>query len=94
MLTSTEFDDLSYIVYPNPTKENLYIEVSYSESHQFEHFKIVIQNTEGKILKERTIKNNHVLTLDVSSLSSGNYFIEILSPENEKIVQTKFIKEK
>ncbi len=73
----------NHVVFPNPAKDKLFIKDLILEINS-----ILIKDANGKIIK--TI-NTQVKSIDISSLSKGVYFIEIITLEN-KIVNS-FIKQ-
>ncbi|MCV9930270.1 T9SS type A sorting domain-containing protein [Flavobacterium sp. LS1R49] len=74
-----------YILYPNPVKDILNI----STKDDIELSSIQIYNFLGQLIM--VVPNaTHTKTIDVSSLSSGNYLIKIIS--NKGNSNTKFIK--
>ena len=80
-LSSEEFVKDEFTIYPNPTKDKIYFKDLKNIS------KVSIYDTTGKLLKSEIPKNNSV---DVSTLNSGNYFLEIIS--GGKTTKSKFIK--
>lgn len=91
-LSSKEFNEISLNVYPNPVIDNLYI--SNSEILQLEN-NIQIYDIEGrKINQTKADLENNSLVIDMGSLSSGLYFIQLQSKiEGTKIRTIKVIKE-
>ncbi|WP_367230660.1 DUF7619 domain-containing protein [Flavobacterium enshiense] len=86
-LNAQDFEFGKYIsVYPNPVKEVLNIETKQT----IEVTSISIYNTLGQLVL--VVPNaQDVKTVDVSSLTSGNYFIKVSSDKGTS--NTKFIKE-
>jgi hypothetical protein len=76
----------TYSVYPNPTKDKLAI----SSSNRDEVMNVEVMDINGKVLSSRELRSNDVI--DVSDISSGIYFVKIVSKENEA-TQIKFVKE-
>ena len=82
VLTTPEFQQSEFTVYPNPVKNELFIA---SESIPIE--KIVIYSMRGQtMLTSKNIANS----IDVSGLSEGLYFIEISSSKGRSV--QKFVK--
>lgn len=77
----------STIVFPNPTKENLNIELP---NNNYKKFAIV--NILGEVVKENTINNQKNLIIDMSNYKSGIYFL-ILEDNLGSIQSRKIIKE-
>jgi len=67
----------SVVVYPNPTESSLLFKSKESLSNQ----KVVVYNTNGQLVAEKTILNDN--SVDLSNLSSGIYVIQ-LSAEPKK----------
>ncbi|MNU70235.1 hypothetical protein D3C71_596370 [compost metagenome] len=78
--------EATYTVYPNPTKDKLAI----NSSNPTERMTVQVMDMNGKVLSTHQLLNNS--TIDVSSISTGIYFVRIIS-ETEKVTQMKFIKE-
>ena len=76
----------TYSVYPNPTKDKLAI----SSTNRDEVMKVEVTDINGKVLSTRELRSNEVI--DVSDISSGIYFVKIVSTDNE-VTQIKFVKE-
>lgn len=76
-----------YTVYPNPTKDKLTI----SSSNPSEVMNVQVMDMSGKVLSTHQLSGNSVI--DVSSVSTGVYFLRILSAETENATPIKFIKE-
>ena len=79
------------LVYPNPAKDELNIDISGLPEHH-EH-RIQITDALGHICMDRVIRGEgNVLTLGVSGLKAGIYVYSIYNAKKE-IVRNKFIKE-
>lgn len=74
LLSSDVFVLNNFSVYPNPTLNTLNINLQ--EDLIFE--KAIIYNTLGQVLKIETTKN-----IDVTNLSQGTYFIEVVSDKGK-----------
>ena len=81
-LKNQQFNTLDVQVYPNPVNKILNIQSKELPT------KIEIFDLNGRLLQSTPINNNQA---DVSSLSSGTYFVKIYSNENTGLV--KIIKE-
>ncbi|WP_194851180.1 T9SS type A sorting domain-containing protein [Nonlabens antarcticus] len=79
-LSSTDFDELSLKVFPNPTTS--LVEVNYKNSLQIEVFDLL----GSSLLKT---KNNSV---DLSNFSSGMYLMKIMDVQTNKSLLKKIIK--
>ena len=81
-LSVNENSTVDFKIYPNPASEKIFIS---SEEKQIESLNIISIKGE-KVFKITPINNQ----IDVSALSKGLYFIEIITPEGKNI--EKFIK--
>ena len=80
-LNNSETIEKLLSIYPNPTKDKIYFKDLKNIS------RINIYDATGKLVKSEIPSKN---SSDVSSLTSGNYFLEIIS--NGKTIKTKIIK--
>jgi hypothetical protein len=71
VLSSVNTDAISFKIFPNPAKDNLSIESDFPVS------KIRLLSVDAKLCFEKTDLNENKLTLDIRSLDSGIYFMEI-----------------
>ncbi|QHI34943.1 hypothetical protein IMCC3317_02880 [Kordia antarctica] len=82
ILSTQEFEvDNSIILYPNPTKNNIYITANNNIK------KIVLYDIQGRILMSKK-HNNNAVSLDISNQAQGVYFVKI---STEKGVNTEKI---
>ena len=84
-----EFYGKHLIIYPNPVKNNLIIKSSKSNTG---NLAIKIFNIEGKLLSTQNSEFEKQVSIDVSSLSIGIYFLNI-EDENGKTHVKTFLKE-
>lgn len=83
-----EINDVSTIVmYPNPASENLHLEFG-----NLDVSRVSIINLKGNLLNTYQNQNNKTMLLDVSSYSSGFYFVEIITVQGEKSYQKLMLK--
>lgn len=83
--TSLNEENISIpIVYPNPAVDQLSIKSIVPIRS------IVIYDSQGRKIMDENIQNKLQYTVDVSQLSSGNYFIRI--HDSEKVVDVKWVK--
>jgi hypothetical protein len=75
-------------IHPNPAKDELFI----TAQNTTENLKIKIFNIEGKFLAKQTLEVANKTSIDVSSLTSGIYFLNI-EDENGNTTIKKFIKQ-
>lgn len=73
-------------LYPNPTKEKVYLEVKGFEKG----VKAVLNDLQGRILKEIEI-NTERMEIDLNSLSSGVYYLKVFDERSTQAI--KIIKE-
>jgi hypothetical protein len=82
-LTSLKkYENISINIYPNPTKDLLYLEVL--NETNFETLEIF--NLQGQLIRQEEVKTN----IDVSNLPSGVYFLRLVG---DRVYQQKFVKE-
>ena len=77
-LANQQFSTSTFKVYPNPVKNLLNIQSKEVPT------KIEIFDTNGRLLQSTPISSNQA---DVSSLSSGTYFVKIYSKENSGVIK-------
>jgi len=82
-LSNETFKEDNLFIYPNPTSDMLYFDITGDISLE----KIEIYDTIGKKVLSSQINNNSV---DVSQLTAGVYFVKIYSGENQ--ITKKIIK--
>jgi len=82
-----ENPSFSILVYPNPTSENLSINISGYNKNDLSLF---IYSNSGEIIKYTTISNN-LNSIDINRLSNGIYYGMILNSQNKKIANFKFV---
>lgn len=90
-INRTENSTSTVVVYPNPTKDNITLQIQ-STSQQKMHIDII--NGNGKVVKALVINAVNGLnqqTVNVSSLQHGLYVVKIVS--NNQTTISKFIKE-
>lgn len=83
-----EGNSSSFLIYPNPTKNILYVQLNNSTTAN-----TIIQVTDiaGKILKQIIQKgNNQTVKIDINNLSNGSYLLVVKGEMEEKRI---FIKE-
>ena len=87
-LQTLEFTKTQYSLYPNPVKNQLFLNSKNSDTN----LKIKIFNIASQQLKTQNLDFESQISLDVSNLSSGIYFLNI-EDENRITTVKKFIKE-
>ena len=81
----SEFDDLEVLIYPNPVKESLIIEVI-KQLNLNEDYNIKILDYRGRVVKEESFKRQ--IKINRNSIAPGLYVIVISSQDisyHEKI---------
>jgi hypothetical protein len=75
-------------IYPNPAKDQLYIEVN----DKYDRIQYSVFNISGNLVQSGKIKNN-TRSIDISKLVSGTYLFEFKDLKNNKIATYKIIKD-
>ena len=83
----TEKSKTELIIYPNPAADNLSVDFG----SQVEKASISIFDLQGRHMINKSAANTQIENLDVSSLSSGIYFIKITQGDNN--FNSKFVKQ-
>lgn len=80
------------LIYPNPCKESLNITL---DDHRFNNqpLEIVIMDSYGKLMIQKTIESNKSRIDEVESLNPGIYFIRLTDSNHSISVVKKFVKE-
>jgi hypothetical protein len=81
------------LIYPNPTRDNFTLEITAS---QVGEMSMTIYNINGVMVRTKNVQlteSNNVINEDVSSLSSGIYFVQIYNVSNGETVVKKLVKE-
>jgi len=77
-------------IYPNPASEQLHI--AFSDETNLSEMQVVITNISGKELyREKIYAKHSSFDIDISALSSGTYFLNIIEDKGIKY-SVKFIK--
>ena len=76
-----------YLIYPNPSSDQLYISINNMPSN--EELQVKISNLQGQEIINQKLLNHQ--SLNVSDLSNGIYILQIQT-SNGKNAQTKFVK--
>ncbi len=84
-----DFENANFIIYPNPSIENIIISLSNNilSNH---HSPLTITDLSGKIISELNISSSET-EIDISNYTSGIYFVKILI--DNKQLTGKFIKQ-
>ncbi len=81
-----DFNTLEFAIYPNPTTD--YLQITTTETFE-QSAKLNISNNQGQLVMKQNLNSN--TRVDVSELSSGIYFVQLVS--GNKLGMKKFIKE-
>lgn len=83
-LNNVGFDAGNFVMYPNPATNNVQIRLQNSTENLES---VIVYDVLGKSILKSTNVTSNVISLDVSDVSSGIYFVEIKTQNNLK--QTK-----
>lgn len=78
-------------IFPNPSQEQLYVDLSDLTNKQQLVFLKVLSITGKTVLPIENLAANFIQTINISGLSSGIYFLEIKTASDRQLV--KFVKE-
>lgn len=82
--------DLRVNIYPNPSHNNTIHVVTKSELNiEYLYF----YNSLGQKVLEMPTQGKELTSIDISSFTSGNYFMEAINTNNERVVSKQFIKQ-
>lgn len=84
-LAINEYNDKLFNIYPNPAGNQAYIEINNSE---FLNAQLVITDSRGRLIFDELVFANK-LTLDLSKMEAGLYFIRLSN--NKQVVIERFI---
>lgn len=82
-LSKTNFENLDFSIYPNPTSSLLHIETNHSDISSVEIFDV-----QGKQVMQ--VSSLNLSEIDVSQLANGMYFLKVSTSEGE--LSRKFVK--
>jgi hypothetical protein len=80
----------SMALFPNPTSENLILQISDYTKANLQYF---VYDLQGKLLNNGEIKTSETL-ININSLPTATYFINVVNQENKKAQSFKIIKTK
>jgi len=83
-----KFDETQFSIHPNPAKNKLFLNATNTTGN----LTLKIFNIEGKLLSTKNVTLENQTSIDVSSLTSGIYFLNIQDQNGNTEVE-KFIKE-
>lgn len=73
-------------IYPNPVSKNDFVKIDFEKPFTG---KISIYDLAGRLLVEQSVEQENSTEIDSKTLSAGNYFINILCAESNKITTIK-----
>ncbi len=79
----------NFILSPNPAKESFTISLA-DNSHAIKD--VFVYDVAGKIVLTKKAINFYTTSVDVSNISSGMYFVEIVSDQKNKVTKKLIIK--
>ena len=78
------------VLFPNPVKDVAYLLIGGTSKN----IQYIIYDVQGNVVKDNSIRlesNNRKHPIDISTLVSGNYFLNIISEQKRETI--KFIKQ-
>ncbi len=88
--TNTAQEEL-LLIYPNPAISNITISISIEDKEAFLELQLI--NSLGQVLETHSVFSQGEVNLDVSSLATGVYFINLADQEGNIIATKKLTKE-
>ena len=79
-------------IYPNPSSDSFNLDVNSVANNEFS---MTIYNINGSIIRTKNVQlseGNNVINEDISSLSSGIYFVRLSNTSNNETITKKLIK--
>ena len=86
VVSTNEIESLISEVYPNPASSEVYVNLDLNITGV-----IRVIDLQGRKLMQRSLVNTNSTTLDVSSISAGQYFIEIESEDYSNLSVKKLV---
>ena len=80
--------DISLSVFPNPTADNLSLQIG---NYKNEKFSYQLFDMQGKLLNDGEITARQT-PINTASLATATYFIHVVNQENKKVQSFKIIK--
>ncbi|MBT8326107.1 MAG: T9SS type A sorting domain-containing protein [Bacteroidia bacterium] len=78
-------------VYPNPTRDNLNIQINGLKQRGITHLNMQIMDLHGKLIKEISLDSKHE-QIDVSELRASTYLIRLYSLDGSILQRVRFVK--
>ena len=88
ILSSQDFHKTQFFIHPNPVKSQIFL----TSKSTTGNLKVKIFNLEGKLLSTQDVVLENQTSIDVSSLISGIYFLNV-EDESGYMEVKKFLKE-
>ena len=85
-LSQVKFDEASITIYPNPADDQLTIQFEVAQN-----FDLIVFDLSGRKILAKSI-NKSANTIDISTLSSGTYLLQLTNDNNEKITKRILVK--
>ncbi|MBN1117020.1 MAG: T9SS type A sorting domain-containing protein [Bacteroidales bacterium] len=82
-----DIDYSSLLIYPNPSKG--YVNIELSDLFTDSHLTIKVYNSFGQVVKSFSMSNNGKVEIDLSDLIPGNYFISV--QDKQKTISSRII---
>ncbi len=83
-LNNDQFSSISFMVYPNPAKEQLTVQMSVNTKVK----QIKLIDMLGRIIKiENYSSTNSIETINLKEVATGGYFVEVITDSNQKEVK-------
>ena len=84
--SAATLEKLSMTSYPNPVSDQLHLNFG----TQVDHAEISILDFQGRRVITKSLTNTQMETINVSNLTTGIYFVTVVS--NAKVTNSKFVK--
>ncbi len=75
-------------VYPNPATELLNVEISPTDTCQI---LIELIDLQGKVLYNKTLKNEPVMQVDIKDFAEGSYYLKVTQVDNDQLFSVEKI---
>ena len=75
-------------IYPNPATENIYVETG-SQTERLDHIRIY--DSAGRLVMQKQLNNQYKDEINVSSLNTGLYFVELIT-KDKQVLDSRFVK--
>ena len=82
-ISSIYEDEFKVTIFPNPSKDNIHVQLSHSGTYDFD-----LMDIEGKKIFHGSFNDQH--TIDISALSKGTYLLHIFN-SSRSIINTVYI---